>query len=139
MLVDASVCVKWLYAEPHDEPALELLDSHTTLMAPELILLEVAGAISRRSREGHVRPELADAVYARWSRIIERRAIELYPIAPIIDRAFALSVEVRHPLPDCVYLACAEALGVPVMTADRAMQERGRRASLDIRLLQAAA
>ena len=42
----------------------------------------------------------------------------------------ALSLEFDHPTYGCLHLAAAVAEGVPLVTADRALQECGERAGL---------
>jgi predicted nucleic acid-binding protein len=53
-VVDASVAAKWFVAEPDSEKALALLDQGERFLAPSIIRVEVAGAISRRFREGRL-------------------------------------------------------------------------------------
>lgn len=50
---------------------------------------------------------------------------ELVRIPRLVPRAFALAVELAHPVSDCVYLALAEQRDARVVTADRRFADRG--------------
>ncbi len=48
-VVDASVVVKWFVAEAGSQRALQLLSESNRLIAPDLVIVEVATALSRRA------------------------------------------------------------------------------------------
>ena len=50
--LDASVLLKLLFAEPDERAADAVLTGDDPLMAPDLLRVEVASAISRRVRDG---------------------------------------------------------------------------------------
>jgi predicted nucleic acid-binding protein len=52
-----------------------------------------------------------------WAGII-RGDIELFAEDADLHRALNLSLELNHPLQDCIYLALAERLDAPLITAD---------------------
>ncbi len=140
IVVDASVAVKWLIEEPGSAAAAAVLESDRgVLFAPDLVSVEVAGALSRRVRDGRFSPEDARAGYDKWSLLLDQESLTLKRTDEFLTRAFEIALEAKHALPDCVYLACAELLGVPVLTADHAMYERGRRVYDRIELLPTAA
>jgi predicted nucleic acid-binding protein len=45
------------------------------------------------------------------------------------EKAMALSFELNHWVYDCIYLACALDLGLPLLTADRKFWNAAKRAS----------
>jgi predicted nucleic acid-binding protein len=139
IVVDASVAVKWILSEPGSEEALAILDGVVSLAAPDLIQVEVAGAIARQGRDQRLSTDSANLAYAAWTRLLEHEAIVLRPTDALVDRAFEMAVVTGHSVADCVYLACAELLNATVLTADIAMHERGRRVYPSIQLLAKAA
>jgi predicted nucleic acid-binding protein len=139
IVVDASVAVKWIVAEPDSERALALLHGGAPLLAPNLVRVEVANALSRRVRDGRFSPEDAHAAYVQWGTLLDQGAVALEPTDQLIDRAFQIAVDEKHAAADCVYIAAAESVGATVVTADRAMIERGRLVYERIELLARAA
>ena len=64
--------------------------------------------------------------------------IFLMPNADDVEAAAKLALELQLPLPDCLYLAAAERLGVALITADRAFARRAERRSALVQLLEEA-
>jgi predicted nucleic acid-binding protein len=127
-VLDASVVAKWFTR--HDEPeraaALGLRRRHlageTRLIVPDLCLIEVANAIrfSGRAKEEHVSEALEalralslEVASTGWERLL---------------RANAIAWAAHTTLYDAVYVALAEDVGLPLLTADRdlARSLRGR-------------
>lgn len=123
-VLDASVYVALLRAT---EPAYaqswdwvrQARGSGERLVAPALLLPEVAAAISRGSRK----PLLA----RRVAELLSRSAlVELIGVTTELARR-AASIAADHRLrgSDAVYVALAEELGQPLVTLDRQQLERG--------------
>jgi len=83
-----------------------------SLGAPELLVLEVAGALRNRVRRSEV--ALVDANQALTR--LQRLPIIRHPLLPLLDRVW----ELRDNLTpyDAAYVALAERLKVPLLTAD---------------------
>lgn len=139
IVIDASVAVKWIVTEPGNAAAMAVFESTSTLVAPDLVAIEVAGAIARRGRERHLSPTLVREAYQVWTQLIDQEMLTLRPSITLIDRAFEMAVQIGHPVADCVYLACAEQLEATVLTADHTMHTRGLKAYGRIELLSKAA
>lgn len=139
IVVDASVAVKWIIAEPDADLALAMLHGGGSLFAPDLVRVEVANTFSRRVRDGRFSPEDARAAYVHWQGLLDRGVLTLMCTDELIDRAFLIAVDAKHVSADCVYIAAAVSIGATVITADRTMQERGRRVYEHIKLLGKAA
>jgi toxin FitB len=126
MVVDASVVVSRLV--PHDvhhEASRRWLTQHIAdgglLIAPTLLLVEVAGAVARRTGK----PRLAQQAVAAISRF---PGLRLVPIDEILASAAArLAGRFRVRGADAVYIAAAAALGVPLVTWDVEQRERAAR------------
>ncbi len=54
LIVDASIAVKWLFAEPHSPEARQLLAPRIDLHAPDFILTEVANVIWKKARRKEI-------------------------------------------------------------------------------------
>lgn len=112
--VDASVAVKWLLPEPDSPQAETLLSGGNRLVAPDLLLIEVANVLWRKRRAAQV----TDADAAAMQEDLPQFFARLHPIGPLMPRALAISFALDHPVYDCVYLALAEREGCPLVTAD---------------------
>jgi predicted nucleic acid-binding protein len=112
-VVDASVAVKWVVEEAGSDRAAGLLDGRT-LHVPALLHVEAATALRAMARRGAVAAEAATAGVA-W---LVRAPLKVWGMARLVEPALVLATELGHPVYDCVYLALAVELGVPVVTAD---------------------
>lgn len=119
-VVDASVAVTWFVEEPRSEAALTLLDAGVDLLAPDLLLVEVANALWKKLRRGAIAPHHLETP-VRW---IRTGVPQLVPIRAVIDDALPLTTELDHPIYDCLYLALAEIAGARVVTDDERLQRR---------------
>jgi len=103
IVVDASVAVKWTVLESGRDKALELLDHADELIAPDLLLPEVANVLRRKSRLGEVGLEQAEEAL----RAVQSAILHFVPSLELVDDAFVLSRTLDHSVYDCFYLACA--------------------------------
>jgi predicted nucleic acid-binding protein len=124
IVVDASVAAKWYLLETGTDAALELLTGSEMLGAPELIRLEVLAAIARRVRTGEATGEEAGSRCRNWLRHLRTGIVTLVPERELLDEALALSLEIRHNLQDCLYLAAARRADATLITADRRFHDR---------------
>ena len=138
IVVDASVIVKWFIPEIGNAAAKALLATADALIAPELARVEVASALIRKG----IRQEIAGTDVAStlraWFRALAVGQIVLLPNEHDIAAAAKLALDLHHALPDCLYLAAAERLGVPLITADRAFARRAARRSALVQILEEA-
>jgi predicted nucleic acid-binding protein len=135
IVIDANVAVKWYIPERGTEAALELMSGPSQLLGPELIRLEVLAAISRRVRNGESTTKEARSRCDNWFNHLREGAVSLIPEADVLQDALALSFTVRHALQDCLYLATAQRLDAPLVTADRRFCERAKSVYKAISLL----
>lgn len=127
MVVDASVVVSRLV--PHDvhhEASRRWLTRHVAegglVIAPALLLPEVAGAVARRTGE----PRLARRAVAAVLRL---PALRLVPVDDSLARTAArLAGRLRLRGADAIYLAAAAGLRLPLVTWD--VEQRDRAAGL---------
>jgi predicted nucleic acid-binding protein len=102
IVVDANVAAKWFLPENGSAEAEQLLSQARKILAPMLIRTEVAGAITRKARNGNVVAEDAIRLCGVWVRQLEQNVVTLIPDAEVFDSAVRLSVEIKHPLQDCL-------------------------------------
>jgi predicted nucleic acid-binding protein len=134
LVIDASVVIKWVLPEPGRLEALELLDAYEAgtvdLIAPRLLMEEVASALSKRCRS----KELTAAQAQQAFRLVAFRQ----PAIPgETDLHAALSLSLAHQLSlwDSVYLALAIDQRCDLVTADRRLSRAVTRHYPFVRLL----
>lgn len=115
LVVDASVAVKWFVEETDHAQARALLTRNIRRSAPDLNLVEIANALKNKARRKEIGQEQADQAVATLPNFF----VELVHSAPLYMRAYQLASTLNHPVPDCMYLACAEHLGGAVISADK--------------------
>jgi predicted nucleic acid-binding protein len=111
-IVDATVAIKWVVAEQGTTEALALLGN--MLLAPSLLRAECANILWKKVRRG----EMSTGEAGIAARILASFEVEYCSSEPTLARVLALALALDHPAYDCVYLALAEARGVPLVTAD---------------------
>lgn len=123
IVADASVAAKWFLSEPGSDKAADLLEAGL-LHAPTLLRVEIASAISRRHRVGALAEDDARTLLAEAQALLRWPAFRFVDDGLLLLRAGQISLALRHPLPDCLYIACAEYLGGDVLTVDPKFLER---------------
>ena len=119
MLVDSSVALKWFLDEA-DSAAARLLLSDHVLVSPALVLAETGNGLWKAWRRSILSSDVVERALATLPSLFA----ELAPIDPVLVRAGALSRELDHPVYDCIYLATAERLDMPLVTADQRLRLR---------------
>lgn len=119
LVVDCSVAAKWFLTETGDVQALSLLDEHEagriSLIAPDLLLLELASLISKRARRKQLSEEQANRIF--W--VVEQSDLRLFETRDFIGTAFDLALKNQMSFWDCVYLALAIEQNCTMITADQ--------------------
>lgn len=114
-VVDASVAIKWFVEENLTEAALRLLDRPGSFHAPDFIVVEVANIVWKKAIRGEIGHEQAGDIING----VQDGTLEFYPVALLNSRALEIALDLRHPVCDCLYIACAEAIDDGcVVTAD---------------------
>ena len=112
-VVDASVAVKWVLEEPGSDRARLL--SSARLEAPGLLAIECANILWKKVQLGDLR---GDGAALRLALLL-RAPITLADSRNLLEPAFRLSLELKHPVYGCLYLALAAMRDLPLVTADR--------------------
>lgn len=120
VVVDASVACKWFIAKDGSQAAEALLAGDALLLAPDLLIAEVANIAWLKSRRGEMLPEQARMMVEGLPRLFDR----LTPAAELAEPALEIAVALGHPVYDCLYLALAERHRTHMVTADRRLLAR---------------
>ena len=114
LVVDASVVVKWFVREDGSDDARELAESGVRLVAPALINLEVASALSRKSRNKLMSLDEIEASLRQLPRLFD----EIIGLDALMRPALALANRLDHPIYDCLYVEAARHRQVGLVTSD---------------------
>ena len=129
-LVDSSVALKWYAPEPQSDVATALLGGN--LIAPDLILAEVANALWRKVKLGEIVEDQAASALPHL-----RDYVDLVQSAPFAEEALQVALDLGHPVYDCLFLTVAQKIGAELVTADKRLVTRcrGTRFEQQVRLL----
>jgi predicted nucleic acid-binding protein len=114
LIVDASVAVKWFTLEVDGGRAKAILKSERTLLAPRLIIGEVANALARKVGQGLVTRSDATEYLSSVPILIAN----LLDTDDLIRPAFENACNHRHPIYDFIYLQAARNRNTQMVTAD---------------------
>jgi predicted nucleic acid-binding protein len=133
-VLDASVIVKWFlhHQEPDRDRALALRDFHISgrskIYVPELTFLEVLNAIRFNPKADEETGEAAlDA--------LQDLNLEIKPgDVNVLRKANAIAWAYKITIYDALYVALAEQVGYPLITADEVMVKKLKGHSIVVRL-----
>jgi predicted nucleic acid-binding protein len=112
--VDASVAAKWVLREQLSENALTLLDPSNQLLAPDLLLAEVANVLWKKVRAGDLTGEMA---LERYAALLDM-GVTVVASAALSRRGLQVAIETGRTAYDALYLALAEKHECRLVTAD---------------------
>ncbi len=126
MVVDASVAVKWHLTDEEDADAAALLltrfsDRQVDLVAPDQIRYEVPNAIAVATigREPRLTPEQGREAIEEFLALALPTVVD----DELIAKAFPLVHQYGIAFYDALYVALAQRLGIPFITADRRLYD----------------
>lgn len=124
VVIDASVLVSWLVSTDanHEGSRLWLERYKATgglLVAPALLVIEVAAAIARPTRQ----PEVAKAAIKRLYSV---RTLRLVTVSPVLARsAVNIAADLQLRAGDTTYVTVAHKLDIPLVSWDKEQLDRG--------------
>lgn len=113
LVVDASVALKWVLDEAGSQAATVLIE-RDDLLAPDLLLIECANALTMRVRRKLLSADQAQDALETILAVPKR----LFPSPPLVERAQALAIELGREAYDSLYLALAISERATLVTAD---------------------
>ena len=128
-IIDSSVVIKWFVKEDGADESHDL--RFQPLAAPDLLLVECANVFWKKVRRQEYQAD--DAVLALGA--IERANISLSPAYGLASRAFDIGRALDHAVYDCFYLALAERLSLPLITADAKLMSKATLERTSVRVL----
>jgi predicted nucleic acid-binding protein len=120
LVLDASAVVRIIEGSPQAAAMGEALAAADLVLAPELMLTEVANALWRLQRAGQLEGAGLQQRFERAVALIDH----IEPDRTLQAEALALATHLDHPVYDCLYL------GPPEKAATTAGQQRWLIASL---------
>jgi predicted nucleic acid-binding protein len=128
VIVDASVVVKWFFPEPQAAEAQQLLSIAGSLTSPDLLPVEVGGALARRCRRREMRKPEVEASMQDLLLL----GIHFTPSSALLTDALAIALAERQPMFDCLYLALARRSGRTLATFDRRLADLARQLGIPL-------
>lgn len=119
IVVDANVLVKLFVREDLSDVAESVVAEHPLLLGPGIVTVEVASAITRKVRHGKLSAQEAESKLRLWGEFLRLGNLRLTPDSELVAEAAQLSLQLLHPLADCMYLLIAGKWQAPLVTADQ--------------------
>jgi predicted nucleic acid-binding protein len=135
-VVDASVGIKLFLIEPLSEQA-DALFGHLNdtpparFYVPDLFFIECTNILWKYVRRFDYPAEVAQRDVADLARL----PLQIVSTAALAEDALALAVEHGSTAYDAAYVALAQRLSLPLVTADEALVRRFAEPDLDVRFL----
>ena len=114
LVIDSCVALKWFVDEHDSTSAHRLLTSDLDLVAPDLILVELANAFRKNARLQRMPVEQLERAMETAHRIFTTQIAS----SALIDEALLLARDIDHPVYDCIYVVAARRAGAPLVTSD---------------------
>ena len=119
LVLDASAVVRIIEGSALAFELQEAVLAADPVMAPELMLTEVANALWRLQRAGQLE---ADSLQRRLSRAAEL-VDHIEPDRSLQAEALALATHLDHPVYDCLYLVLARREVATLLSTDQKLLE----------------
>ena len=113
-VIDASVVAAALLQEEHAGPARVVLLCGAELLAPDLIIAEMANVFWKRFTRGELDGNEAAALLSDFLAL----PIALTPSIDLIETALELATRTGRTVYDCLYIALALSCDSVLLTAD---------------------
>ncbi|MBS3148305.1 type II toxin-antitoxin system VapC family toxin [Candidatus Woesearchaeota archaeon] len=117
VILDSSVIIKWFSEEEDSDKARVIRDSHVQghvdIIAPDLMLYEITNAL--RYNNAVTEKDVQDAV----DSILELDLSIIVPTREILHNAISIARKHNTTVYDAHYLAIAQFLNIPLITADQ--------------------
>jgi predicted nucleic acid-binding protein len=118
LIVDASVIAKWFLLEEYSSHAVRLIGPDRHLLAPDLVLSELANTLLKANRRGDI-----PAHYISRSLTTVRELVQIVAAQTLVDDAVRIALAYQRSAYDALYVALAIEEQCPLVTADRKLYD----------------
>ena len=123
LVLDASAVVRIIEGSPEALVMHEAVLAADLVLAPELMLTEVANALWRLQRAGQLKASGLQQRLSRAADLVDHIA----PDRTLLAEALALATHLDHPVYDCLYLVLARREVASLLSADRRLLELAKK------------
>lgn len=117
-VLDASAAIRVITGDPVASQWLDPLEHAPLVLAPELMLSEVANTLWTLQRSGNLNRLDPQALLVDARDLVD----QIEPDRHLQVEALALACHLDHPVYDCLYLALARREAALLLTADQRLQ-----------------
>ena len=117
-VLDASAVVRLILLDPVAADWAQTLETAGMVLAPELMLTEVANTLWKLHRAQKLQGVNPQELLAHAKGLVDH----IEPDRQLQVEALALAIHFNHSVYDCVYLALARREAATLLTADRKLQ-----------------
>ena len=114
LIADTSVAIKWFAMEEQSDLAEAILESGVEIHAPDFMWIETSNGLWKKWRKKDLPREDVGLSVAKLRGMIDYWHAD----RDLIELTSEMSVELAHPVYDCIFLVLARKLKIPLVTAD---------------------
>lgn len=122
-VLDAPAAVRLILGDPAAAAVAEQIREAAVVLAPELMLTEVANTLWKLQRAGHLADLDPQQLLAEARDLVDRVEADRHLQA----EALALACHHDHPVYDCLYLTLARREAATLISLDRRLQQLAQR------------
>src|SRR6266508_5175301 len=122
LVIDANIAVKWFIRQPDSQLARDLRAVDVRLIAPDLVIAEVANTLWRYTKTREITPDRAVEAIATLPIMLR----EVVPVEVLAVPALQLAYALDSAVYDCLYAVLALERKCGFVTAHRKFAERLR-------------
>ncbi len=115
LIADTSVAIKWFAREEQSDVAEAILEAGEEIHAPDFLWIETANGLWKKWRQKVLPENDVRISTAKLRGLIDHWHAD----RDLIESASAMSMELDHPVYDCIFLVLARKLKIPLVTADK--------------------
>ena len=118
-VLDASAAIRVITGDPVASQCRDQLKKAPLVLAPELMLSEVANTLWKLQRGGNLNGLDPQTLLADARDLVD----QIEPDRHLQVEALALACHLYHPVYDCLYLALARREAAQLLTADQRLEK----------------
>ena len=122
-VLDASAAVRLILGDPAAAAVAEQIREAAVVLAPELMLTELANTLWKLQKAGHLADLDPQQLLAEARDLVDRVEADRHLQA----EALALACHHDHPVYDCLYLTLARREAATLISLDRRLQQLAER------------